>query len=330
MRRVIDPAAAVRPVEDLAELAATANREHAAGEADVRAGLEHFRAAGEALLKAKKRCGHGRWLPWLKANVKFSQQTASVYMRVAQDWDKLPAAGNLRDALRLLTEVADGREEERQRREETRRRAAAAGRQAGGEEIRTGDFREVLSDLPDGCATLILTDPPYDDASVPIFTDLAVVAERLLCEGGSLVTYAGHNSLFSIGQALSERLRWWHPLCLLHRGPHARLDGKRVNVGWKPVLWFVKGYRLGREFVFDVLPSNIPDKQLHDWQQGDVEAEYLISHLTEPGDLVVDPMCGSGTVPAAALRLGRRALGVELDPQRADVARFRVREAAGQ
>jgi hypothetical protein len=106
MNDLMNPVVIVRPAEDLAALAMQINREHAAGEEAARRGLEHFRKAGEALLKVKAGCGHGKWLPWLKANVPFSQQTASAYMRLAEGWDKLPAAVNLtlRDALELLAD----------------------------------------------------------------------------------------------------------------------------------------------------------------------------------------------------------------------------------
>lgn len=87
----------------LAELAAVANAAHAAGEAATRKGLEQFRAAGEALLKAKEQCGHGGWLSWVKENLAFSDRTARDYMRLARHWGELAAAANLRDALRLLT-----------------------------------------------------------------------------------------------------------------------------------------------------------------------------------------------------------------------------------
>lgn len=102
-----NPAAAVRQVESLAELAGIANKEHEAGEGASRKGLEHFRAAGEALLKAKKRVGHGKWGEWLKANVKFSQPQACRYMRVAREWGKFVSTTNLADALRVLTENAE-------------------------------------------------------------------------------------------------------------------------------------------------------------------------------------------------------------------------------
>lgn len=39
-----------------------------------------------------------------------------------------------------------------------------------------------------------------------------------------------------------------------------------------------------------------------------------VAHYTEPGDLVLDPFAGRGTSVAAAVALGRRGLGVEINP----------------
>ena len=41
---------------------------------------------------------------------------------------------------------------------------------------------------------------------------------------------------------------------------------------------------------------------------------YFIERLTEPGDVALDPMFGSGTTILEALRLGRRAVGSDIDP----------------
>jgi site-specific DNA-methyltransferase (adenine-specific) len=43
-----------------------------------------------------------------------------------------------------------------------------------------------------------------------------------------------------------------------------------------------------------------------------------------PGDLVLDPFCGSGSTLVAAQAVRRRSLGIELDPVHADTARRRL------
>jgi hypothetical protein len=93
---------------ELPMLAGRINAEHVAVEASFRTALAHAKAAGELLLQAKSQCRHGGWLPWLKANVPFSERTAQAYMRVAEHWGELeikaqPVADlSFRDALQLL------------------------------------------------------------------------------------------------------------------------------------------------------------------------------------------------------------------------------------
>src|SRR6202140_5735894 len=64
-------------------------------------------------------------------------------------------------------------------------------------------------------------------------------------------------------------------------------------------------------------------------------AARAIATYTQPGDLVVDPMCGIGTTLVEALHLGRDAIGVEYEEPwaklaRANVAYARTQGATGQ
>lgn len=54
-----------------------------------------------------------------------------------------------------------------------------------------------------------------------------------------------------------------------------------------------------------------------------------ISSWSNPGDLVFDPMCGSGTTPKAAAELGRRFLGCDLSPQYIAIAEKRLSRVLG-
>jgi hypothetical protein len=94
--------AEVRPAADLAALAAAANREHAAALTAVRQGLEHARRAGEALFEARELCPHGTWLPWLAANVNYSQRTVYNYINVYEHWQEVATLASLDEALLAL------------------------------------------------------------------------------------------------------------------------------------------------------------------------------------------------------------------------------------
>ena len=54
--------------------------------------------------------------------------------------------------------------------------------------------------------------------------------------------------------------------------------------------------------------------------------ERVILLTTNPGDLVVDPFCGSGTTGVACLNTGRRFIGYEIDTMYADMAQERLLE----
>jgi len=55
----------------------------------------------------------------------------------------------------------------------------------------------------------------------------------------------------------------------------------------------------------------------------------LIEYSCPPGGLVLDPFIGSGTTARAAIQLGRRCIGIEIDPTYAEMARNPVAPRAG-
>jgi hypothetical protein len=108
MKEIFDPPAIVRGAEDLETLAQQINAREEQG---VRALLEHARAQGEDLARAKKVAGHGKWLKWLEKNVSFDRRTATNYMLIAAKWETVSHLKKIRDALKLLSE---GKEEPEQ------------------------------------------------------------------------------------------------------------------------------------------------------------------------------------------------------------------------
>lgn len=65
--------------------------------------------------------------------------------------------------------------------------------------------------------------------------------------------------------------------------------------------------------IHDYIESEPVDKEIHEWQQSTVEAEYIIEHLTVENESVLDPFMGSGTTGLAALKLNRKFVGIEKD-----------------
>lgn len=53
----------------------------------------------------------------------------------------------------------------------------------------------------------------------------------------------------------------------------------------------------------------------------------LITSVTKPGDLILDPFAGSGSTLVAAKKTGRRFIGVELDDDYYQIAQRRIKEA---
>jgi hypothetical protein len=59
-------------------------------------------------------------------------------------------------------------------------------------------------------------------------------------------------------------------------------------------------------------------------------AHQALRRFTKPGELVIDPFVGYGTTLIEAVRLGRCAIGVDLQPSCVDTARARVGKRRAQ
>lgn len=79
-------------------------------------------------------------------------------------------------------------------------------------------------------------------------------------------------------------------------------DGKTIRGTGKMVFDWFAWERDGKE-IPKIHPTQKPVKVL----------KNLISIFTDPGDLVIDPCCGSGSTIRAAAELGRNAIGFEID-----------------
>lgn len=65
---------------------------------------------------------------------------------------------------------------------------------------------------------------------------------------------------------------------------------------------------------------------IHPTKKPEMLMERIIRATSQLGDLVVDPFCGSASSGAVAVRLGRRFLGIDLDPVYLTSAATRLKE----
>jgi SAM-dependent methyltransferase len=71
----------------------------------------------------------------------------------------------------------------------------------------------------------------------------------------------------------------------------------------------------------------LPGSTAHPAKMLPAIAGHAISAYSQPGDLILDPMCGIGTTLVEAVHLGRDAIGVELEPRWAELARANTAHA---
>lgn len=260
----------------------------------------------------------------------------------------------------------------------------------GSGKILVGDCKNILKELPEGCADAIITDPPFNigveynahDDRMTRDEFLSWLGRRVrrackvLKPDGSFWLFMGpehqadafcllrdaglhfRNSIvwhYTFGQ--NQKRKFTPSWTMIHsfvRDPERftfnadavkvpsarqlRYNDKRAKAGGKVpddtwVLLPDQHPEFFREdhdaWLVSRVCGTFKEKVKHVNQLPLAIVERIIRVATNPGDLVVDPFAGSGTVLVAAGNLGRRSLGIEISPDTAEIARCRLAEAAG-
>jgi SAM-dependent methyltransferase len=218
-----------------------------------------------------------------------------------------------------------------ERAEETRKEfEQIAGRKElpGLVQVYNGDFRNILPEkVRANSIDLILTDPPYERKYLDLWEALGVEAKRVLKDGGYLVTYSPHYILPLVLNTLGKYLDFYHPCGTLHTSQQSLFWSKNFKARWKPILIFSKGKGRKHRQMFDFLIGEKGEKYAHPWSQSVSEARYFIQNMTDLNGVVLDPMCGMGTVLRASFELGRHSIGIDIEKENCVLTEGFVKEA---
>ncbi|WP_104668786.1 DNA methyltransferase [Ensifer adhaerens] len=202
-----------------------------------------------------------------------------------------------------------------------------------------GDCISLMQRLPDGSVDFILTDPPYlvryrdrlgrtvaNDANGDWLKPAFAEMYRVLKPGGLAVSFYGWNKVDAFMDA------WRHAgFCIAgHLVFHkAYASSQRfLRHTHEQAYLLAKGPAVAPQSpLADVLSWDSTGNRLHPTQKSLRPLEDIIRSFTRPGDLVLDPFCGSGSTLVAARRCGRDFLGIELERRHHMTASLRAHAA---
>jgi len=191
------------------------------------------------------------------------------------------------------------------------------------------DAIDFLSDLDNQSVDLLLTDPPYmtdlEDIEIFVISWLPLALSKIKKTGRAYIfTGAYPKEIHSYLTVLLKQsdlildniLVWTYRNTM---GPSPKM-GYKLN--WQACFYLygqdavkLKSPRLVEQFTVQDYsqPFGIKEPRYSSWQKPHELAEIFIRHSTKKKDLIIDPFTGTGTFLIESLKMGRRAIGAEID-----------------
>jgi hypothetical protein len=190
-------------------------------------------------------------------------------------------------------------------------------------QIVCADFYKWCNEnLKNNSIDLILTEPPCTKKDIPLWEKLAEESARVLKPSGFLVTYCGHRYLDRVTHILSKHLHYHWLYCMGLNG-----NGKNLPIieQWQPILVYFKPPFRQDRILKDFLKDSGNDKNFHNDQLIENGFSYFMEMLSSPGDVVLDPMMGTGGVLKGAKRLNRKSIGIDINSDCSEIAKGQLR-----
>ena len=210
------------------------------------------------------------------------------------------------------------------------------------------DAVDWLRSLKAESVDLVITDPPYESLEKhrAIGTTTRLKHSKASSNDWFAVfPNARFDELFGELFRVLRKHRHMYLLCDPETAFLAKPAGELAGFKfWKPLVWDKRkigmGYHYRSRYEFVLFfekgkrklsnlstPDVLEVPRVHHGYPAEKPArlsEILVSQSTIPGELVIDPFMGSGSVGVAALKLGRRFWGNDLSGEALQVARSRL------
>jgi DNA modification methylase len=196
------------------------------------------------------------------------------------------------------------------------------------------DCLEALPLLPGGCVDAVITDPIWPDKenifpgidAYNLFRRSAVHFARLAKRAAIQLGCNSNPAILQIDMPFF-RVCW-----LRYARPHylGRLlyTSDIAYFYGKPPASRPGAHVIGGEMVKTGHDEYLEDNNDgHPCKRSIQHVEWIVSRWSEESDIILDPFAGVGTTGVAAVQLGRKFLGFEIDPKYTEIANKRIEAA---
>ncbi len=181
-----------------------------------------------------------------------------------------------------------------------------------------GDSLDILPTLEAGSIDAVITDPPYPDYYQELYNYKPQSLGCLAGIGKKQFVFWSARAAFPLDYTARHVWNKKIGVGIGYEYVYERRGGEGCRV-WSH--YFINS-PVAASYTGDVFynhPSQKPEALMID----------IILYATKPNDLIFDPFMGSGTTGVAAMKTGRRFIGIELDPQYYAIAEQRIKNTAG-
>ncbi len=166
--------------------------------------------------------------------------------------------------------------------------------------------------------------------------------KRILKPSGSMFVSGTHHVIYSIGFAMQQLdMKILNDISWYKVNPPPNLACRYFTHSTETIIWAAPSADSRHYFDYHAMKEENGGKQMqsfwaicpprksekrhgkHPTQKPLELLQRIVKAASRPGDLVLDPFSGSGTTGVACAMLGRRYMGIELNPEYLAIARDR-------